>query len=45
MLCELLTRAPDLAPAAPPERLASGFMAGVKSMPVRFTPGPRAGAT
>ena len=43
MLRELLTRAPDLAPAAPMERLASSFIAGVKSVPVRFTPGARQG--
>jgi cytochrome P450 len=43
MLRELLTRMPDLAPAAPLERLASSFIAGVRTMPVRFTPGPRTG--
>ncbi len=43
MLREVLTRLPDLAPAGPPERLASTFIAGVRTMPVRYTPGPRAG--
>lgn len=35
---ELLTRLPDLAPAGPAERLASSFIAGIRTMPVRFTP-------
>ena len=39
MLRELLTRMPDLAPAGEPERLASNFIAGVRTMPVSFTPG------
>ncbi len=43
LLRELLTRMPDLAPAGPPERLASSFIAGVRTMPVRWTPGPRLG--
>ncbi|MGD9998554.1 MAG: cytochrome P450 [Ilumatobacteraceae bacterium] len=38
MLRELLTRLPDLGPAGDPEPLASNFIAGVRSMPVRFTP-------
>ncbi len=38
MFRELLTRLPDLEPAGPRELLASSFIAGVKSMPVRFTP-------
>jgi cytochrome P450 len=38
MLRELLTRLPDLEPAGEPERLASNFIAGIRSMPVRFTP-------
>jgi cytochrome P450 len=38
MLRELLTRMPDLEPTEPPELLASSFIAGVKRMPVRFTP-------
>jgi cytochrome P450 len=37
MLRELLTRLPDLAPTAEPERLASNFIAGVRTMPVGFT--------
>jgi cytochrome P450 len=38
MLRELLTRLPDLRPAGEPELLASSFIAGVKRMPVQFTP-------
>jgi cytochrome P450 len=38
MLRELLTRLPDLEPAGEPERLASNFIAGPRTMPVRFTP-------
>jgi cytochrome P450 len=38
MFHELLTRLPDLEPAGPPELLASSFIAGVRRMPVRFTP-------
>jgi cytochrome P450 len=37
MLRELLTRMPDLAPAGTPERLASNFIAGVRTMPVSWT--------
>ena len=37
MLRELLTRLPDLEPAGEPERLASNFIAGVRTMPVRYT--------
>ena len=40
MLRELLTRLPDLAPAGPREPLASNFISGVRTMPVRFTPRP-----
>ena len=43
MFRELVTRLPDLAPNGTPERLASSFIAGVRTMPVRFTPGRRAG--
>jgi cytochrome P450 len=43
MLRELLTRLPDLEPAEPPELLPSSFIAGVKRMPVRFTPSARLG--
>jgi cytochrome P450 len=38
LLRELLTRCPDLAPAGEPERVASSFIAGVRHMPVAFTP-------
>ena len=38
LLRELLTRLPDLSPAGEPKRLASSFIAGYHSMPVRFTP-------
>jgi cytochrome P450 len=34
----LLRRLPDLDLAAPPRRLRSNFINGVKRMPVRFTP-------
>jgi cytochrome P450 len=39
MLRQILTRLPDMAPAGPRETLASNFIAGVKTMPVTFTPG------
>jgi cholest-4-en-3-one 26-monooxygenase len=35
---ELLRRLPDIALDGPPRRLRSNFVAGVKAMPVRFTP-------
>jgi cytochrome P450 len=38
MLREVLTRLPDVEPAGPPQPLASNFIAGVRSMPVRFSP-------
>jgi len=38
---ELLTRMPDIELTAPPRMLCSNFVAGVKQMPVRFTPGRR----
>jgi len=41
MLRQLVTRMPDLAAAGPTETLASNFIAGIRTMPVRFTPGPR----
>jgi cytochrome P450 len=41
MLRELLTRLPDLAPDGEMQRLHSSFIAGVQSMPVRFSPGRR----
>ncbi len=37
MLRELLTRLPNLAPAGTPERLASNFIAGVRTMPVTWS--------
>ena len=38
----ILTRLPDLELAAPPRRLRSNFINGVKEMRVRFTPQARA---
>lgn len=38
MLRELLVRMPDMAPAGERETLASNFIAGVKTMPVRYSP-------
>ncbi|HKV54706.1 MAG TPA: cytochrome P450 [Candidatus Binataceae bacterium] len=38
MLGEVVRRIPDLELAAPVERLRSNFIAGIKHMPVRFTP-------
>ncbi len=43
MMRELMVRMPDMRPAAPLERLASSFIAGIKTMPVEFTPGRRTG--
>lgn len=34
----LLARLPDIAPAGPVDRLRSGFIGGIKHMPVQFTP-------
>ncbi|HEX4182028.1 MAG TPA: cytochrome P450 [Caulobacteraceae bacterium] len=42
ILVEVLTRMRNLEILAPPEWLASTFISGPKSMPVRFTPGGRA---
>jgi cytochrome P450 len=39
MLHQIVTRLPDLQPAGPIEPMASNFIAGIHSMPVRFTPG------
>jgi methyl-branched lipid omega-hydroxylase len=39
MFRELLTRVPDIHPTAPPRRLQSMFINGIKEMPVAFTPG------
>jgi methyl-branched lipid omega-hydroxylase len=36
---ELLTRVPDIHATAPPDRLQSMFINGIKRMPVAFTPG------
>ena len=41
MLREIVSRLPDLEPNGPIERLHSSFIAGIQTMPVRFTPGPR----
>jgi cytochrome P450 len=38
MLSELLRRLPDMQTAGPPERLRSNLLAGIKHLPVRFTP-------
>lgn len=38
LLRELLTRLPDISPAGEPQRLASSFIVGYHSMPVKFTP-------
>jgi len=44
MLDELLTRLPDMQPAGKAERLRSNFVAGIKHMPVKFTPARAAAA-
>ncbi|MCA1666254.1 MAG: cytochrome P450 [Thermomicrobia bacterium] len=36
----LLARLPDIAPAGSVDRLRSGFIGGIKHMPVQFTPQP-----
>jgi cholest-4-en-3-one 26-monooxygenase len=38
MFEELLRRLPYIEPAGPVHRLRSNFIAGIKHMPVRFTP-------
>lgn len=38
MVEQVMKRMPDLELAGPPERLRSNFVAGIKHMPVRFTP-------
>jgi cytochrome P450 len=43
MLTEVLTRMDGFELPAPPEWLASNFISGPKTMPVRFTPGRRLG--
>jgi cytochrome P450 len=40
---ELLWRLPDLELAGPPARLVSNFIAGVKHLPLRYTPVPKLG--
>jgi cytochrome P450 len=39
MFRELLTRVPDIHATAPPRRLRSMFINGIKNLPVAFTPG------
>lgn len=39
MLSQIVTRLPDIEPAGPAVAMASNFIAGIHSMPVRFTPG------
>jgi methyl-branched lipid omega-hydroxylase len=39
MFRELLTRVPDISVTAPPKRLTSMFINGIKQLPVAFTPG------
>jgi cytochrome P450 len=41
MLREMLGRLHGLEPAGPIERMHSSFIAGIQTMPVRFTPGAR----
>jgi len=41
MLREIVRRLPDLELDGPVERLHSSFIAGIQTMPVRFTPGRR----
>ena len=38
LLREILTRLPDIEPAGPAEWLASNFVSGPSTLPVRFTP-------
>ncbi|MCW2919886.1 MAG: cytochrome [Actinomycetia bacterium] len=40
---EILWRLPDIELTGPPARLVSNFIAGVKHLPVRYTPAPRLG--
>ena len=44
MLTEVLTRLHDIELTEPPEWLASNFISGIRRMPIRFKPGPKAGA-
>ncbi len=41
IFAEIVERMPDIALAAPPERLRSNFIGGIKHMEVAYTPGPR----
>jgi cholest-4-en-3-one 26-monooxygenase len=41
LLEEVTRRMPDIEPAGPVERLHSAWAHGLRSLPVRFTPGPR----
>jgi cytochrome P450 len=41
MFQELFRRIPDVAAVAPPDRLRSNFINGIKHLPVEFTPVPR----
>jgi cytochrome P450 len=43
MIEEVMRRMPDLEPAGEMQRLRSNFVAGIKHMPVRFTPTPALG--
>ena len=43
LLTELLTRLPDVEVSGPASHLRSGFMNGIKHLPVRFTPAPKPG--
>ncbi len=45
MVEEVMRRMPDMELAGPPERLRSNFVAGIKHMPVRFTPSRRESAS
>ncbi len=44
ILMELANRLPDMQLAGEPDRLLSNFIGGIKHMPVKWTPGTRAGA-
>jgi cytochrome P450 len=43
MFEEIIKRMPDIELAGEPQRLRSNFIAGIKHMPVRFTPGKQVG--
>ena len=44
MFEEIIKRMPDIQLAGEPQRLRSNFIAGIKHMPVTFTPGKKVGA-